>query len=116
MLRIYSKPKEFRERYHALSSYVGSEDMDDAGSPVSPYQKMGTRKQLGSLNNSKVKFHSGLKGAESHPSTVVTTAQRSKQQTREGDRPYQEKNIMKIIQTNSNASRSVISSRNTKSF
>lgn len=74
MLKIYAKPKEYKERYNMLSSYVASEENDEMGSPVSPYQR---KKQLGSLNNSKVKFHSGLKGAErssAHPSTVVTTA------------------------------------------
>jgi hypothetical protein len=74
MLRIYAKPKEYRERYKQLSSYAASEEMDEVGSPVSPHQK---RKQPGSFHNSKVKFHSGLPGAErssAQPSTVVTTA------------------------------------------
>ena len=36
--------------------------------------------------------------------------------TREGDRPYGEKGVMRIVQTNSAANRSMLSSRNTKSL
>jgi hypothetical protein len=39
MLRIYAKPKEYRDRYNALSSYVASEENDEMGSPVSPYHR-----------------------------------------------------------------------------
>jgi hypothetical protein len=47
---------------------------------------------------------------------VVTTAKHSKPMTKEGERPYEDRSVMKIVQTNSAANRSIVSSRNTKSL